>query len=51
MREVGARAAGVHGSEHMALAVLAMDASVPRHVLAELGVSASQLTAEINEAL
>jgi ATP-dependent Clp protease ATP-binding subunit ClpA len=38
---------GEHGSEHIALALLEMDASVPRRVLEVLGVSAPQLAAEI----
>lgn len=43
--------AGPRGAEHIALTLLAMDASVPREILAALGVSARQLTAEIREAL
>ena len=49
LREARTDAAGLHGTEHIALNLLAMDASVPRMILAALGASAPQLTAEIRE--
>jgi ATP-dependent Clp protease ATP-binding subunit ClpA len=53
VREAQTDPAGTHanGSAYFALNLLAMDASVPRKILAELGVSAPQLTAEIRESL
>lgn len=50
-REAAKDPAGPRGAEHIALALLAMDASVPREILSALGVSARQLTAEIRAAL
>jgi ClpA/ClpB-like protein len=42
---------GAHGTGHIALTLLAMDASVPRRILAVLDVSVPQLTAQIRESL
>jgi ATP-dependent Clp protease ATP-binding subunit ClpA len=46
-REARTDPAGGHGTEHLALNLLAMDASVSRRILAALGASAPQLTADI----
>jgi ATP-dependent Clp protease ATP-binding subunit ClpA len=51
VREAQADPAGVRGSERLALNLLAMDASVPRAILAALGVSVPRLTAQIEEYL
>lgn len=51
MREAEAGPVGAHGTEHITLALLATDASVPREILTALGVSAPRLTALIKESL
>jgi len=51
LRQAQADPARAHGSEHIALALLATDASVPRRILAALDVSVPQLTTQIRASL